>query len=203
MCTGVIGFAAGRFKQIRNPPGDRGRGVDPVHRPRRQANQPVHQQRVVGTSQHHGVGAGRGVVAGSDKTWRKLRGYRFVADLNAAQCRFGECCQIRRAHQRHLASPAEIAPCFVGDPADTSARTDTIVLACTHYPLLLERLVRLAPWPVNWIDPAPAIARRVSDLLGPSTGEADYSGAEMIFTSGRPPMLSRTLMPFFGGRVPA
>ena len=42
-----------------------------------------------------------------------------------------------------------------------------MVLACTHYPLLLDRLERLAPWPVKWIDPAPAIARRVVDLLGP------------------------------------
>jgi len=98
---------------------------------------------------------------------------------------------------------AEIAPCFVGDSTDASARTDTIVLACTHYPLLLDRLVRLAPWPVNWIDPAPAIARRVSDLLGPSTGEADHAGAEMIFTSNKPHTLSAALMPFFGGRVPA
>ena len=32
---------------------------------------------------------------------------------------------------------AEIAPCFV-EPS--GRRTDTIVLACTHYPLLLERL---------------------------------------------------------------
>ena len=66
-----------------------------------------------------------------------------------------------------------------------SARTDTVVLACTHYPLLLDRLVRLAPWPVDWIDPAPAIARRVSDLLGPPGSEADHAGAEMIFTSKR------------------
>ena len=51
-----------------------------------------------------------------------------------------------------------------------SARTDTVVLACTHYPLLLDRLVKLAPWPVDWIDPAPAIARRVADLLGPANG---------------------------------
>src|ERR1043165_9133150 len=62
---------------------------------------------------------------------------------------------------------AEIAPCFVADGAE---RTDTIVLACTHYPLLLDRLERLAPWPVRWIDPAPAIARRVVELLGPATG---------------------------------
>jgi glutamate racemase len=98
---------------------------------------------------------------------------------------------------------AELAPCFVGDGESDGARTDTIVLACTHYALLMDRLVRLAPWPVDWIDPAPAIARRVADLLGPASSEADHAGAEMIFTSKRPHTLSRALMPFFGGRVPA
>jgi glutamate racemase len=96
----------------------------------------------------------------------------------------------------------ELAPCFVGTGATDPARTDTIVLACTHYPLLLDRLVRLAPWPVDWIDPAPAIARRVSDLLPSAGTEADHAGAEMIFTSKRPHALSHALMPFFGGRVP-
>src|SRR5882762_6815754 len=37
---------------------------------------------------------------------------------------------------------AEIAPCFV----DGAARTDTVVMACTHYPLLSDRLAALAPW---------------------------------------------------------
>jgi glutamate racemase len=97
---------------------------------------------------------------------------------------------------------AEIAPCFVKDAGDEPARTDTVVLACTHYPLLMDRLVRLAPWPVDWIDPAPAIARRVADLLGPG-GDADDAGAEMIFTSGRRHALAEALLPFFGGRVPA
>jgi glutamate racemase len=97
---------------------------------------------------------------------------------------------------------AELAPCFVSDGAD-NRRTDTIVLACTHYPLLLDRLVRLAPWPVDWIDPAPAIARRVANLLGPPGAAIDRAGAEMIFTSRRPHTLSQALMPFFGGRVPA
>ena len=96
----------------------------------------------------------------------------------------------------------EIAACFVGDANDAAARTDTIVLACTHYPLLLDRLRKLAPWPVDWIDPAPAIARRVSDLLGPPGREADQAGAEMIFTSNKSHTLSRALMPYFGGRVP-
>jgi glutamate racemase len=98
---------------------------------------------------------------------------------------------------------AELAPCFVGHQDDEATRTDAVVLACTHYPLLLDRLVRLAPWQVNWIDPAPAIARRVSDLLGPPGHETDHAGADMIFTSNKPHSLSRALMPFFGGRVPA
>ena len=58
---------------------------------------------------------------------------------------------------------AEIEPAFV---ERDSKRTDMIVLACTHYPFLLEKLRRLAPWPVTWIDPAPAIARRVASVLG-------------------------------------
>ncbi|QIP08887.1 glutamate racemase [Bradyrhizobium symbiodeficiens] len=94
---------------------------------------------------------------------------------------------------------AELAPCFVGE--DATSRTDTVVLACTHYPLLLDRLKRLAPWPVDWIDPAPAIARRVSDLLGPPSDVIAQSGAEMIFTSNRVHGLSATLTPFFGGRA--
>ena len=98
---------------------------------------------------------------------------------------------------------AELAPCFIGEGKNDPARTDTIVLACTHYPLLMDRFRRLAPWPVDWIDPAPAIARRVADLLKAPGSEADPAGAEMIFTSGRPHKLSRALMPFFGGRVPA
>jgi glutamate racemase len=40
-------------------------------------------------------------------------------------------------------------------------------------------------------------------LLGFPGSESDKAGAEMIFTSKRPHKLSRALMPFFGGRVPA
>jgi glutamate racemase len=77
---------------------------------------------------------------------------------------------------------AELAPCFVDDGA---RRTDTVVLACTHFPLLLARFQRLAPWPVGWIDPAPAIARRVVDLLGPPQPGVRAEPAEAHFTSGR------------------
>jgi glutamate racemase len=98
---------------------------------------------------------------------------------------------------------AELAPCFVGHDASDATRTDTVVLACTHYPLLLDRFITLASWSVDWIDPAPAIARRVADLLGPPSGASDKASAKMIFTSNRPHTLSHALMPFFGGRAPA
>ncbi|HEV7261050.1 MAG TPA: glutamate racemase [Bosea sp. (in: a-proteobacteria)] len=78
---------------------------------------------------------------------------------------------------------AEIAPCFV---TRSGARTDVVTLSCTHYPLLLERMRRLAPWPVEWIDPAPAIARRVVQLLGPDPSP-DRTGANeavAVFTAG-------------------
>ncbi|CAH1665694.1 glutamate racemase [Chelatococcus asaccharovorans] len=82
---------------------------------------------------------------------------------------------------------AEIAPAFV---AEGGARTDVVVLACTHYPLLQAELERLAPWPVTWIDSAPAIARRAVQLLleqgfAPHLGETGASPpAKAVFTGG-------------------
>ncbi len=84
---------------------------------------------------------------------------------------------------------AEIGPCF----RDDGNRTDTVVLACTHYPLLIARLEQIAPWPVNFIDPAPAIARRVAQLLKGVAAVAAKGTTHAIFTSGNTPaaVLSR------------
>lgn len=78
----------------------------------------------------------------------------------------------------------EVAACFV--TGEGGRRTDVVCLACTHYPLLLPRLEALAPWPVTWIDPAPAIARRVTQLLGPAPREADLMSTPVLatFTGG-------------------
>lgn len=77
---------------------------------------------------------------------------------------------------------AEIAPCFV---EEGGARTDTVVLACTHYPLIVDRLACVAPWPVSFMDPAPAIARRVTSLLGPAEGTGEGEPVRLLST-GRP-----------------
>jgi glutamate racemase len=91
---------------------------------------------------------------------------------------------------------AEIAPCFV---ETGGRRTDTVTLACTHYPLLLDRLTALSPWPVTFVDPAPAIARRVIGLIGP--GRKVGSSGAFYFTSGRHPSeaLEITLAGWFSG----
>lgn len=98
---------------------------------------------------------------------------------------------------------AEIAPCFLNGQDRDGVRTDTVVLACTHYPLLSSQMLALAPWAVNWIDPAPAIAQRVSDLLGPANGTGEAQQARFLFTSGHAPspVLARALAPFFGTRA--
>ena len=79
----------------------------------------------------------------------------------------------------------EIAPCFV---ERDGRRTDQIVLACTHFPLIADKLERLSPWPVGFVDPAPAIARRLDALIGMgSPGAAASCERAAIFTSGEAP----------------
>ncbi|ARQ02238.1 glutamate racemase [Pseudorhodoplanes sinuspersici] len=89
----------------------------------------------------------------------------------------------------------EIMPCFL---EKDGARTDTIVLACTHYPLLLERFNRVAPWPVTWLDPAPAIAKRVVALIGHGESVAGAVPSIFLLTSKRPaaPLLQAALRGF-------
>ncbi len=57
---------------------------------------------------------------------------------------------------------AEISPIFFRADGD---KIDVVVLACTHFPLLLEELKAAAPAHVNWIDSGTAIAKRARSLL--------------------------------------
>ncbi|MDY6961072.1 MAG: glutamate racemase [Pseudomonadota bacterium] len=95
----------------------------------------------------------------------------------------------------------EIAPCFI---EQEGRRTDIVVLACTHYPFLVNRMRKTAPWPVDWIDPAEAIARRALSLMpeeqglqAPALPDPDVA----IFTSGNPDFATCRLMQGFGLRV--
>jgi len=76
---------------------------------------------------------------------------------------------------------SEIADCFV---ETDRGRTDHVVLACTHFPLLSDHLVRLAPWPVSWIDPSRAIARRLGSVIAVPESRA-LGTRDFRFSSGR------------------
>lgn len=81
---------------------------------------------------------------------------------------------------------AEMAPAFVSALKGGEARrTDVVVLGCTHYPLLMRQIKALAPWDVEWIDPAPAIARRVSHLLA-GRGATGAGRGYLCLTAGAP-----------------
>ncbi|EJF77353.1 glutamate racemase [Bartonella sp. DB5-6] len=56
----------------------------------------------------------------------------------------------------------EIFPCFV---EKNGKYTDIVVLACTHYPFLINFFREQALWPVAWIDPAKAVAKHTRSLL--------------------------------------
>jgi glutamate racemase len=93
---------------------------------------------------------------------------------------------------------AEIRPCFV---EEGGARTDIVVLACTHYPFLANRFRRLAPWPVDWIDPAEAIVARAASLLPREAPEGEPGLDLAVFTAGPPDAPTRNLIRGFGLRT--
>ncbi len=101
---------------------------------------------------------------------------------------------MRGAEPDREAIASEIAPCFV---ESDGRRTDTVVLACTHYPLLARSLHALAPWPVRWLDPAPAIARRLVQIIGnPASSHASTSGTAILTGGSSLPGLSGVFSQF-------
>lgn len=91
---------------------------------------------------------------------------------------------------------AEIAPCFV---EKDGAKTDIVVLACTHYPFMANVFRKLAPWPVDWLDPAEAIARQARRLVPVTAHGLHPDGYDFAqFTSGNPDFATQRLMQGFG-----
>jgi len=91
---------------------------------------------------------------------------------------------------------AEIDACFL---EKDGRRTDIVVLACTHYPFLANRFRKLAPWPVDWLDPAGAIARQVVRVLGDDLYLEPVSAPDTAhFTSGQSTASLKRLLAGFG-----
>lgn len=81
-----------------------------------------------------------------------------------------------------------------------AARADSVVLACSHYPFVIEVIRRIAGDAVNVIDPAPAVARHVqrvleqAHLLVPAASEP----AHRFYTSTDPGDMQRLLKQLVG-----
>jgi glutamate racemase len=85
----------------------------------------------------------------------------------------------------HPVTASDVAPELQGLLNQAGGdRLDTVVLACTHFPLLAPELAAAAPRPLAFVDGAAGIARRVAHLLGPAPGPPGPGRA--IFTQGTP-----------------
>ncbi|MFC2065134.1 glutamate racemase [Chloroflexota bacterium] len=75
---------------------------------------------------------------------------------------------------------------------------DTIVLGCTHYPLVLSLIQEIVGKDVRVIDPAPAIARRVVNLMTSSEYEQSRTDSNPVlcFSTGDPTKFERSVSLF-------
>ena len=109
-------------------------------------------------------------VLGTNATVRQP----YVDDLSA---RFASDCQVLRHGSAELVQLAETSLRGRTTPDSAYAqvmaglldqeggdRIDTVVLACTHFPLVADRLAKAAPRPLLFVDGAKGIARRVAHL---------------------------------------
>jgi len=142
-------------------------------------------------------------VLGTDATVRQP----YVDDLSA---RFAADCLVLRHGSAALVELAEAT--LRGEPTGDEGyagalaglldqpggeRVDTIVLACTHFPLVADRLAAVAPRPLAFVDGAEGIARRVAFLtqgqqwpLRPKPGIAVFT-APLSVTPGLRESLAR------------
>ncbi|WP_047263821.1 glutamate racemase [Candidatus Liberibacter africanus] len=90
----------------------------------------------------------------------------------------------------------EIEKCFV---EKEGKKTDVIVLACTHYPLITHVFRRVSPWLVEWVDNSDSIALRARTIL-PKINDRhiELSEDHVFFLSEKRDMSMRSLMQEFG-----
>jgi glutamate racemase len=128
-------------------------------------------------------------VLGTDATVRQPYVDRLSAEF-AADCtvrRQGSAALVQLAEDKLRARPVD--PAIVrGELARLldqpgGDRIDTVVLACTHFPLLAEELAAAAPRALRWIDSGDGIARRVAQLTAGQPWPAQPPSGIAVFTS--------------------
>lgn len=142
-------------------------------------------------------------VLGTDATVRQPYVDRlsaeFAWDCTVVRHGSAELVEIAEAKLRGEAANSDRAGAILGAmlAKPGGERIDTIVLACTHFPLLADELTAAAPRPIAFVDGGEGIARRAAWL----TRDLDWSGARSedvaIFTGE--PVFARRYAPGLAG----
>lgn len=129
-------------------------------------------------------------VLGTEATVRQP----YVADLSA---RFAADCRVLTHGSAGLVRAAEAK--LRGEPVDPATiraaldglltqpggdEMDSVVLACTHFPLVEQELAAVAPRALRFVHGAEGIARRCAHLLRDVQWEAPRPSGRAIFTGG-------------------
>lgn len=127
-------------------------------------------------------------VLGTDATVRQPYVDRLAAEF-AADClviRHGSADLVEAAEAKlrgETVDPARFAAAIDGLFAQPGGnRIDTIVNACTHFPLVEAELAAAAPRPVTFVDGSAGIARRVAFLTDGQDWPADRQPGTAVFT---------------------
>jgi glutamate racemase len=87
----------------------------------------------------------------------------FASDCTVLRHGSAELVELAEAKLRGEATPpqayAEALRGLLDQPGGD--QIDTVVLACTHFPLVKDELIAASPRPLNWVDSGDGIARRV------------------------------------------
>ena len=128
-------------------------------------------------------------VLGTDATVRQPYVDRLAAEFAA------DCVVIRHGSARLVDLAEASLRGDPGDPADYAAvmaglfgqpggdAIDTVVLACTHFPLVAAQLAAASPRPIGFVDGAEGIARRVGVLTQGQPWPAAPAAGVALFTS--------------------
>lgn len=128
-------------------------------------------------------------VLGTEATVRQPYVDRLAAEF-AADCtvvRHGSARLVELAEAALRGAPGDLAEYrailagLLDQPG--GARVDTVVLACTHFPLVADRLAAAAPRPLGFVDGAAGIARRVAFLTAGQPWPQAPGDGVAVFTS--------------------
>ena len=111
---------------------------------------------------------------------------RFASDCTVLRHGSAELVDLAEAKLRGEDAPREayrrILDGLLAQPGGDSM--DTVVLACTHFPLVEEELAAAAPRPLRFVDGKEGIARRTAFLALEIEWQADSGEGLAVFTGG-------------------